>query len=166
MQIDRPAPVEDRSQLRTARAVSLVAIAGMALAVGCASDDTSLERCAAIEESAARLACYDAAQSDGAADSAASTSEPGESEEGDFGFEARVLPKTPDQITSAVARVSRDPFGKLTLTLENGQVWKQIDTKRLRIRDDSRVVIRKAALRSFLLHLEGSKTSIRVRRLE
>ena len=166
MQIDRPAPAEDRNRLRTARAVSLVVLAGMALAVGCASDDTSLERCAAIEESTARLACYDAAQTDRAADSDASTSEPGESEEGDFGFEARVLPKTPDQITSAVARVSRDPFGKLTLTLENGQVWKQIDTKRLHIRDDSRVVIRKAALRSFLLHLEGSTTTTRVRRLE
>ncbi|MFM8820608.1 MAG: hypothetical protein ACKOD3_08740 [Phenylobacterium sp.] len=69
------------------------------------------------------------------------------------------------QIESVVAnaRVSRD--GKWVLSLEDGAVWRQTDTESL-LRDPrpgSRVVIKAAAMGSFLLSVDGQR-SFRARR--
>lgn len=63
----------------------------------------------------------------------------------------------------AAARLGRD--GKWILSLDSGAVWRQTDTETV-LRDPragSRVVIRAAALGSFLLSVDGQR-SFRARR--
>ncbi|MCA6322212.1 MAG: hypothetical protein IM652_11305 [Phenylobacterium sp.] len=63
------------------------------------------------------------------------------------------------------ARLGRD--GKWVLSLDNGSVWRQTDTESVLRppRAGSRVVIKSAAMGSFLLSVDGQR-SIRVRREE
>jgi hypothetical protein len=59
----------------------------------------------------------------------------------------------PDHVSLAVTAVSEGAGGKLRLTMENGQVWRQVDTTRLRNVGQGpwTAEIRKAALGSFML---------------
>lgn len=65
----------------------------------------------------------------------------------------------------ASARLGRD--GKWVLTLDNGAVWRQTDTESLlrEPRPGSRVVIKAAALGSYLMSVDGQR-SFRARREE
>lgn len=64
-----------------------------------------------------------------------------------------------------VSRVMVDPYDKFIITLENGQVWRQTDG-RIKIRDGDMVTIRRAALGSFLLQVEGFNRTVRVKRVD
>ena len=55
-------------------------------------------------------------------------------------------------------------YGKLVLTLDNGQVWSQVDSSSLHLRTGDKVRIRRASLGSYLLGTSGSNKTIRVRR--
>jgi hypothetical protein len=57
---------------------------------------------------------------------------------------------------------------KATIRLENGQVWEQVDSEELsrsKVRRGKQANIRKAAMGSFLMVIDGSGTGIRVRRV-
>lgn len=57
--------------------------------------------------------------------------------------------------------------GKATIRLDNGQVWEQVDSEtvsRSKVRKAKLATIRKAAMGSFLMNLDGG-TAIRVRRV-
>ena len=69
-----------------------------------------------------------------------------------------------DKIEATVTKVQYDASGKVVVTLDNGQVWRQIDTSRIRLSKKNTVVIQRASLGSFLLTKSGSKRSVRVRR--
>ena len=76
--------------------------------------------------------------------------------------------KEADESISAVARsVSQTPVGKWIITLEDGAVWRQIDSDTLPNdpHAGSKVHIRRAALGSFLMSVDG-QSSIRVHRDE
>lgn len=87
-----------------------------------------------------------------------------------FGLEQRVVTEMrkqgEDQLTSTISKVTMGPYKKFTITLANGQRWKQTDSQRLSLRINDIVVIRKAALGSFLLKKQGSKASRRVKRVK
>lgn len=70
-----------------------------------------------------------------------------------------------DRIESFVTKIKPAADGKAIITLDNGQVWTQIDNSRLRLSSYDKVVIRRASLGSFMLNKDGSKTSMRVRRV-
>lgn len=70
-----------------------------------------------------------------------------------------------DAMWLTVTQVDKDPYGALRLSFENGQQWKQIDSRRFRISSGDKVQIERAALGSFLLGKEGSNTTIRVKRI-
>ncbi|SHI04438.1 hypothetical protein [Ferrimonas marina] len=84
----------------------------------------------------------------------------------EFGFEAQAVDHTPDAISARVAEVSTDPYGKWTVTLDNGQRWRQTESKRFRLKADQEVVISKGSLGSFMLKREGSNSSTRVKRVQ
>ncbi|GAA5194672.1 hypothetical protein [Ferrimonas gelatinilytica] len=86
--------------------------------------------------------------------------------ETDFGLERLAIKQTPDQLTGQVSAIQTDPYGKWTLTLENGQRWRQTESKRLRVKIGESVIIRKGALGSFSLSREGSNNSTRVKRIQ
>ncbi|WP_051215768.1 hypothetical protein [Ferrimonas futtsuensis] len=75
-------------------------------------------------------------------------------------------PEEPEAIEAAVSKLQQDPYGKFIVTLDNGQVWKQIDSKRFRLKKDKPITIKKASLGSFMLSQEGSSKSARVKRLQ
>ncbi|QUN05618.1 hypothetical protein KDN34_15740 [Shewanella yunxiaonensis] len=71
-----------------------------------------------------------------------------------------------EQIQDVVTKAQKGLRGTFTITLSNGQVWQQIDSESFRIKNGQKVVIEKAALGSFLLKVEGSNRTIRVKRLQ
>lgn len=132
--------------------------------------------CAAEADAAVRLACYDRT----VAALAAATRE-GEvivvdkaeverRQRDAFGSRSEPALTGPDgeeldQLDSVVAGISYTPFGKLVLRLENGSVWRQLDSRDLArpASPGMAVSLRKAALGSYLANI-GGQTAIRVRR--
>ena len=55
--------------------------------------------------------------------------------------------------------------GKVVITLDNGQVWSQVDRSSLRLSTHDKVSIRRASLGSFMLYKAGRKTPMRVKRV-
>ena len=70
-----------------------------------------------------------------------------------------------DQIKVLVSKVRSSASGKAIITLDNGQVWMQIDNTRLRLSGYDQVIIRRASLGSYMLNKVGSKTRMRVKRI-
>lgn len=182
--------MESMTRLRTATIVTglLVAPLFCGAAFAQAGDAAApVYACRAIEDDTARLACYDRAVADLFARQEAGevqtidTAAIEQLERESFGFAMPSLPslfsrrgsdetarpEISDQ--SAPIRSARvDPgTGKLVVTLENGQVWEQIDTARVSttvLRRATEARIRRAALGSYLMNL-GSGPAIRVRRI-
>lgn len=134
--------------------------------------------CRGLADSAARLACYDAAAArmDAAeakgdivvVDRALATTVHREA----FGlpvpsldFLTRMMPPGDvDRVQATVRSARADPYGKWTLTLEDGAVWRQIDGDLGRSpKTGSKVSIRKGAVGSFLMNIDG-QTAVRVHR--
>lgn len=148
------------------------------------SDPALLIECRAIAEDAARLACYDRlakAQAvpakPEAAPPAPGPASPGVAEptpEELFGHdpatseamvrEAAGIGRV-DEIRSRVAAVRSAPDGKLVLTLDNNQVWAQLDSPAPGVAPGAEVSIRRAAFGSYLLSVAGTPRGIRVRRV-
>src|SRR5450432_2830929 len=66
-------------------------------------------------------------------------------------------PEEVDRITATVASASRDPYGKWTVKLDDGAVWRQTDDNEV-LRPPhpgSTVEIRKAMLGSFTMKVDG-----------
>ncbi len=71
-----------------------------------------------------------------------------------------------DRIVATVTDVRQSTTRKLTVTLDNGQVWRQLDSRPMRLGAGEAVVIRKASLGSFLMEKQSGGRSIRVRRAD
>ena len=69
-----------------------------------------------------------------------------------------------DRLTATVTKLQQYAYNKVLITLDNDQVWKQIDTSNLRLRAGDAVEIERASLGSFMLRKQGSKRSMRVSR--
>ena len=105
---------------------------------------------------------------------AASTGAPSDiSQEELFGKDAREIERTVqeatgneriDSLTAEVTRLQTYAYERVLITLDNGQVWKQVDSSRVRLRVGDTVTIDRATLGSFLLQKKGSKRTMRVSR--
>lgn len=134
--------------------------------------------CRKIEDSAARLACYDAAVAD--LDTAEKSREVvvvdreqvNEARRSVFGLK---LPKIKlfsgdgtddvDSVQSTVTAVSRTRDGKLAFTIEDGARWVQTDSHTvIGVRVGTKVTLTRGALGSFFAKFEGS-TSAKVQRV-
>jgi hypothetical protein len=69
-----------------------------------------------------------------------------------------------EEMRVRIAHVQTDPYGKLILTLANGQVWSQLDSPAPKIRTGEEALIRRAAIGSYLLIRDAGGRGIRVRR--
>lgn len=72
-----------------------------------------------------------------------------------------------DRVTLTLARMSERPNGRMRFFMENGQVWVQTDTGPVRVKSrdlPTSATIRKAALGSFLMRIDGYGRAIRVSR--
>lgn len=140
---------------------------------------TALYACAAIGDVGARAACYDAAT--GKLKSAVQSGELNVIDSADiqalqkdvFGYQALALPamlaktSTAPPITSIDTTITTLRRGDQTsFTLENEQVWVQVDTAGNRgLREGDRVRIERRVLGSYLLIPQNGGEAVRVRRV-
>ena len=93
-----------------------------------------------------------------------------------FGAEDLVVQDADKQLKElrAIAtEITKDRRGKFVITLDNGQIWRQLssDTKTLRVRknkggDGHDVILKKRSLGAYTLRLTTAKRSILVRRIK
>jgi len=76
--------------------------------------------------------------------------------------------RSAQELTAALAGVSYDARGRFTITLDNGQVWRQLegDTGVLQASRNSTVRISRGALGSYDLNIVGRNATYRVSRLQ
>ncbi|MBT1449801.1 hypothetical protein KJ365_02830 [Glaciecola sp. XM2] len=152
--------------------------------------EQAIQTCKSIGEASQRLACYDALFQDVAevlestprtpaqeTVSAELTQTPEAIEIPEISEQAQIeefggghLKKnSPDdeleQISSSIVSITQNNAGRDIVTLANGQRWRAIENHRLRLREASVVYIKRGAFNSFILQLEGSNRSVRVRRI-
>jgi hypothetical protein len=145
------------------------------LASGAESGAIPTHACARLQDRNQRLDCYDAAFGRPSGE-ASPRAEPAvaASAEANFGLtQEQIDSKEPgggsaksDRITSAVVALTRDRDDRFTVTLQNGQVWVQIETQSgatPAIGDP--VTIRRAAMGSYLL-VTPRGVATRVKRLD
>lgn len=69
------------------------------------------------------------------------------------------------QIEAIVTYVRKSANKKLTVTLDNGQIWRQLDNQPMPLKSGETVIVRKASLGSFLMEKRSGSRSIRVKRV-
>jgi len=83
----------------------------------------------------------------------------------EFGLKAK-KENEPDAFVATVVKLKKNPYGLFTITLDNGQIWKQIDSRKFRLKVDNKIQIEKGALGSFKLKKVDSNASTRVKRVK
>ncbi|MDX1291172.1 MAG: hypothetical protein R3265_00045 [Hyphomonas sp.] len=155
----------------------IVALGSPAFAEGISTDD--VYACRSVADDAGRLACYDAAvgrlqEAEAAGDVTTVTRQEVEKvREDSFGFSIPSLPslmigKSDDKNLKEIilpVKAVRGTRGNLVVTLENGQVWRQVDTKPLRNNGQTEAQIYQAALGSYKMKLDGG-IAFRVERVK
>lgn len=171
---------------------SLALILGTSAAV--AQDDQPISTqavydCAALSDDTERLACYDnavgrlkAAEESGEV-TTISRSEVETVQREAFGFSLPSLPRlamprlgssgdadgaTVTEITSGVKSIRSSKVSGLTITLENGQIWRQTDNRRVNYskrKGVDQAVVKQAAFGSFMMKLDGG-VAFRVKRIQ
>jgi hypothetical protein len=70
-----------------------------------------------------------------------------------------------NQIKTKIVEVKKDRYGNQTITFSNGQVWRQLDSTRLRLKKDQMVIIERGALGSFFIGKKDANKRIRANRV-
>ena len=141
----------------------------------------SIASCADIEDSAARLACYDEAtsaiqslpvirlprasvtsSSEASNDAPATSSSRGD----DFGLELRDDGGRVAERSYRVVAANRNDFTGWTIEFENGAKWRQVGTDKYDIEVGDTYTVRRGALNSFLLSNSKNNRKIRIKRFE
>lgn len=74
-----------------------------------------------------------------------------------------VSPRT--EITATITELTKSAHRKLTITLDNHQTWRQLDSKTMLLSAGDKITIRAASFDSYLLRKSSGGKSIRVKRL-
>ncbi|WP_445946241.1 hypothetical protein [Shewanella sp.] len=152
-----------------------------------ASTEAQLANCAAISDKFDRLICYDnlaanvtsasssvsASASMAVAPAVAATQKNGTFglkkaavKKEDFGLIKKADVEEIEKLYFTVAKLDKDAYGTLTITLDNGQVWKQSGSQRFKLKTGQKIFIERAALGSFLLGTDDRNSTTRVKRLK
>ncbi len=172
----RPLAVRDRNARRGLTAAAICCAACWALGAGSAPaalvDSERLLACAAIGDGRARLSCYDrlAVEAGAEVPLAGASSVSGDNEpevEQGFGLEARRrAADRPAEIGVTITDRRQDRYDRWIITLDNGQIWRQIDDKHITWDDAGGYRIRRGAFSSFFLESVEHGTRIRVSRMK
>ncbi len=173
----------------------IIAISIFAVSLSGQAATLSLKSCAAIEDPVKRLSCYDTlagrlpadtVKASGAVDpvkpgadvtvpaspAVAPTVPAVESTpdaEAFFGLKHRQKPEKEqlDELQLKWTQKKKDAYGKWIITLENGQVWHQTDTRRFSfVNSEQWVVIYRGVLGSFFMGEPERRNGIRVKRIK
>ena len=61
--------------------------------------------------------------------------------------------------------MTKSAYGEQIITLDNGQVWRQTDSVRLKLVEGQSVTIKRGALGSFFISKENANKRIRAKRV-
>jgi hypothetical protein len=153
-------------------AVAVVAFLSCAVTANAMASDDALTRCRAITENAARLTCYDAIviappQSSSSSAASAGKASPAQPTPEQFGLQPKANPNEINSIESTFAGKFEGWGPNSRITLANGQVWQVADDSSAFCNcDNKKVLIRRGALGTFFLEIEGTNRSPRVKRLK
>ncbi|MBY6187336.1 hypothetical protein KUV89_11960 [Marinobacter hydrocarbonoclasticus] len=142
----------------------------------------AIAQCSSQEDQLDRLLCYDEfsqiatkatlpAAAPATAEAAISrapiapAAAPAVSAEAEFG-KTTVPAEEIDAIHGVVASIKTDAYGKWTITLDNGQRWRQTESSRYKLKAGDTITIERAFMGSFLLSREGRGGQTRVKRLD
>lgn len=128
------------------------------------AQETELLRCSALADKDVRLACYDTVAA--AAIEARRVAASPAAKMQTFGVEARPRRDEIEAIDSSIAGLFEGWGPKSVIRLANGQAWQISDggSAVLYLKNPN-IKIRRAAMGSFMLEVEGSNETARVRRL-
>ncbi|WP_139169343.1 hypothetical protein [Microbulbifer yueqingensis] len=114
-----------------------------------------LRECAAIKADDERLQCYD--ELSGTLDELAKRN---------FGKEHEAATgEAPESLVTTIEKMEESAYGKQFFYLENGQVWKQTDSKFVSLKAGDRVELDRGLLGSFFMRNANGGKSIRVKRV-
>lgn len=89
--------------------------------------------------------------------------------EQEFGLEHKkdYAEERPNKLPVMIAKKKRDPYGRWRMTLDNGQVWKQTDSRKFRFSNDQgEAFIKRGSLGSFFLGEEEHNRTMKVKRVK
>jgi len=69
-----------------------------------------------------------------------------------------------ESLSAQVTKLQPSGYDKVFITLDNGQIWQQIDSSYLRLKVGDNITVERATLGSFLLQKIGSNRTMRVTR--
>lgn len=145
---------------------SLIALPLLLAANAALADDAAMLHCRSLNESGARLACYDAIP---LARTAAPAPAPTPTPQQSFGMETVRKPEaeTPKFIESTIPGDFTGWGPHSQFTLANGQVWRVIDESSadLQTMHDPKVRIVRNVFGTLFLEIEGTNNSPKVRRV-
>lgn len=131
---------------------------------------SELSQCVSITENEKRLACYDRLagfEIPNAADGAVV------SVSNDSTFGAESLRRTTlskgqqkEEILASITKLVRNARDYATITLSNGQVWRQSEVSNISLKENNMVTVRKGALGVYYLSKTTSKRKLRVKRIK
>ncbi len=135
-----------------------------AAAVAADATNDHMRACVSEADDARRLACYDKAMG----------RTPGQP--ADFGLtpelirkkqvQAGVSPAAPAKLSAAVTRVATQAFGRIAVTLDNGQVWAQQDDQEFPINPGDVVTIKAGLLGAIWMQHPSRNIQTRVKRVK
>jgi hypothetical protein len=147
----------------------LMLVTGAAAAAAAPADD--LRHCRSLPDAAPRLACYDALPLPAVAPAGPAANKlpiaaPVDSGEAGFGLQDPTRGKVA-AVHSSIAGRFEGWRPRSRIRLSNGQVWEVTDDSRAAVwLMDPKVMVRRAALGSFMMEVEGLKEAARVQRVE
>lgn len=85
-----------------------------------------------------------------------------------FGKSKQELKKAEElsRIDAIITKISKSKYGKMTITLSNGQKWRQTVASKLRLKVNQNVFIERGAFDSFILGRDGTNSRMRVKRVK
>ncbi|MEI6859826.1 MAG: hypothetical protein V5788_08620 [Shewanella sp.] len=89
--------------------------------------------------------------------------------EAEFGSTNLKTNEAKEEITKIYMEIdsfSKDAYGALKISFNNGQIWKQSDSRYYKVKAGQKIFIKKAAFGSFILGTDERNTTIRVKRLK
>lgn len=69
------------------------------------------------------------------------------------------------EVTATVTEVLRDSVGKVVVVMDNGQIWRQVDGFTLPLRAGASVTVKRGAMGSYRMRLDGTSRLIQVIRM-
>ena len=155
--------------------ISFVCVGLVSMSVSADSLNAELAKCAKIQDSLARLVCFDdLAKMENiplVTKKQPATANPLVNKDASFGAEHLKKTKAAEddlQVVFVVKKLKKDQYGKWRFTFENGQQWKQSDSGYFKLKVGESVLLKKGVLDSIFLKKNdaNSNRKIRVKRIK